>query len=107
MTLIAQAPGLGPVLGVARFSADPDNRLARFAVAVRSDAMGRGIGPLLSVRLLEIGKARGIGTLFGDLARANAEGQEWCRSLGFTVALHPDDPELISVRRAFGTDTSA
>ncbi len=107
MTLIAQTSEFGLVLGVARFSADPDNRLARFSVAVRSDGLERGIGPLLTARLLEIGKARGIGNLFGDVARDNAEGQAWCRSLGFTVAAHPDDPERISVRRGLGTDTAA
>jgi len=104
MTLIARISEAGPVLGVARFSADPDNRLARFAVAVRGDAQGRGLGHLLTARLLEIGAARGIGTLFGDIARDDAEGQALCRSLGFFVTVRPDAPDLFSVRRGLGVD---
>ena len=104
MTLIARISEAGPVLGVARFSADPDNRLARFAVAVHPDAGGRGLGHLLTSRLIEIGAARGIGILFGDIARADAEGQALCRSLGFIVTARPDAPELFSVRRGLGID---
>ena len=102
MTLIAQLPGAAQVLGIARFSADPDNRLAMFAVAMRGDVAGHEIGPLLIARLLEVAGARGIAIVFGDIARADANGQAWCRSLGFTAAVHPDDPELIIVRKELG-----
>lgn len=37
MALLAFAEGAEEVLGVARFSADPDKRAAEFAIAVRSD----------------------------------------------------------------------
>jgi len=39
-------------LGVVRFAADPDNRRAEYAIAVRSDWKGRGLGYLLLSRLL-------------------------------------------------------
>jgi hypothetical protein len=48
-------------LGVARYSADPDWRSAEFAVAVRSDWHGRGVGQLLKAQLIEVAQqsARG------------------------------------------------
>ena len=52
MTLIARLPDSARVFGIARLSADPDNRLARFAVAVSSDLRARPIGPLLIASLL-------------------------------------------------------
>ena len=102
MTLIAQLPDAAQVLGIARFSADPDNRLARVAVALRSDVSGQKIGPLLITRLLEIARGRGIAIVFGDIACADADTLAWCRSLGFTASAHPDDPDLISVRKELG-----
>jgi acetyltransferase len=103
MTLIAQLPGAAQVLGIARFSADPDNRLARFAVALRSDVSEQEIGPQLIARLIEIARVRGVAIMFGDIARPDGDRQAWCRSLGFTASVHPDDPDLIRVRRELGT----
>jgi hypothetical protein len=42
MALVAQHNGM--TLGVARYSADLDRLSAEFAVAVRSDWHGRGVG---------------------------------------------------------------
>ena len=103
MTLIAQLPDAAQVLGIARFSADPDNRLARFAVALRSHVSRQEIGPRLLARLIQIADARGIAIVSGDIARVDSDSQAWCRSLGFTASVHPDASELISVRRELGT----
>jgi hypothetical protein len=56
----ARLPGAAPVLGIARFSADPDNRLARFAVAVRGNVTGQEIGLLLIARLLEVARVENV-----------------------------------------------
>ena len=104
MTLIAQLPGTSWLVGIARFSADPDNRFARFAVAVRNDVRIKEVEPLLIARLLEVARARGIATLFGDIARADTDAQAWCRSLGFTTETHPDDAELLSLRRVVAVE---
>ena len=39
-------------LGVVHFFADPDNLRAEYAIAVRSDWKGRGVGYLLMSRLI-------------------------------------------------------
>ena len=64
MAFIALAPGADgslETLGVVRAVADPDNREAEFAVIVRSDLKGRGLGDLLMGKLVrylrEIGRA--------------------------------------------------
>jgi acetyltransferase len=74
----------GPV-GIARLSADPDNLKAEFAVIVRSDLKGRGIGALLMGCLIDYARARGIGALVGDVLAENAAMLALARDLGFAA----------------------
>lgn len=97
MALIAQHNGVP--LGVARYAADPDRLRAEYAVAVRSDWKGRGVGYLLMTRLVTVARETGIGELFGDVLRENQPMIDMCRVLGFSATVHPGDPTLISVRK--------
>ncbi|HVC51265.1 MAG TPA: bifunctional acetate--CoA ligase family protein/GNAT family N-acetyltransferase [Stellaceae bacterium] len=81
MAILAECEGVP--LGVARYAADPDNRRAEFAVAVRSDWKGRGLGYLLMTRLIEIATERGVGELVGAVLRENKPMLDMCRVLGF------------------------
>lgn len=98
MALLAQHDGT--TLGVARYSAGPDKQRAEFAIAVRSDWKGRGVGHLLMTRLLEIAQAAGIGEFFGEVLHENQPMLDMCRSLGFTLATAPDDASLVKVRKS-------
>jgi acetyltransferase len=60
LSLLAFAEGAEELLGVARFSADPDNGAAEFAIAVRTDWKGHGIGHLLMVRIIQQARQRCI-----------------------------------------------
>ena len=85
-------------LGVARYAADPDRRRAEFAVAVRSDWKGRGIGHLLLTRLIEVAREAGIGELFGEVLHENKPMLDMSRALGFRLTANPSDPALTTVR---------
>jgi acetyltransferase len=91
MALMAQTPDGKTALGVARYSADPDNRRAEYAIALRSDWKARGLGYLLMRRLIEVARQRGVGALVGDVLRDNGPMLDLCQYLGFSVALNPDD----------------
>jgi acetyltransferase len=73
-------------LGVARVSVDPDNTVGEFAIVVRSDLKGRGLGRMLMACLLDYCRARGLlvvrGVALGDNDRMHA----LARSCGFDVA---------------------
>ena len=56
---------------------------AEFAVAVRDDVAGRGLGTLLLRRLIDHARRRGVGELFGHVLRENARMLGICRRLGF------------------------
>lgn len=77
----------GPeTLGVARASADPDNVCAEFAVIVRSDLKGRGLGALLMEKLLTYCRARGLREVAADALPENSRMLQLAHKLGFEVA---------------------
>jgi acetyltransferase len=89
----------GTALGVARFSADPDRLRAEYAIAVRSDWKGRGLGYLLMTRLIDVAGQQGIGELFGEVLRENEPMLQMCRELGFAIALDPNDRSMVLVSK--------
>jgi len=99
MALIALAADADQVLGVSRFAADPDNRQAEYAVEVRSDWKGRGLGYLLMRRLIDVARQRRIGELVGEVLRENTAMLQMCRALGFTIRADAKDPSLVRVTK--------
>jgi acetyltransferase len=97
--VFALAEGAEEVLGVARFSANPDRRAAEFAIAVRSDWKEHGLGHLLMTRLLHLAQQRDIEELVGNVLRVNAAMLRLCREFGFSIAIDPNDPKLLQVRK--------
>jgi acetyltransferase len=100
MALVAQYDGAP--LGVARYAAEADHRSAEFAVAVRSDWKGRGIGYLLMTRLIEVAREAGIGELVGEVLHENQPMLGMCRTLGFSLEANPSDATLTTVRKSLG-----
>jgi acetyltransferase len=70
-------------LGVVRLVADPDNRRAEFAIAVRSTDKGRGLGRALMERIVAYARQRGIGEIWGDVQADNTRMLALCDELGF------------------------
>ena len=87
-------------LGVARFHADPDRRRAEYAIAVRSDWKGHGLGYLLMTRLIAVAREWRIGQLVGQVLRENRPMLAMCRELGFTISTDPNDASVMQVRKA-------
>jgi acetyltransferase len=85
MAFVLLSPATGEILGVVRLAADPDNVRAEFAVLVRSDLKGHGIGRILMKRLIEHARARGLKELFGEVLAENTLMLALCRELGFTT----------------------
>lgn len=98
MALVAKHDGM--TLGVARYSADSDRLSAEFAVAVRSDWHGRGVGHLLMARLIEVAQQFAIGEMVGLVLRQNKPMLDMCRELGFSIAPDPNDATVLRVRKS-------
>lgn len=98
MALLAEHEGM--TLGVARYFADPDRLRAEYAVAVRTDWKGRGVGYLLMTRLIEVAREAGIDELLGEVLAENGPMLDMCRVLGFAIARDPNDAALMAVRKS-------
>jgi acetyltransferase len=70
-------------LGVVRIVADPDNRAAEFAITLRSDAKGRGLGRALMERIIAYARGRGLQEIHGDVLTDNRRMLALCDDLGF------------------------
>ncbi|MCK6454701.1 MAG: bifunctional acetate--CoA ligase family protein/GNAT family N-acetyltransferase [Alphaproteobacteria bacterium] len=100
MAFVLAAPlegGVEELYGVGRLSADPDNVRAEFAVIVRTDVAGKGLGRLLMEHILSYARARGIGEVHGDVLAENTNMLELCRQLGFSIQASPDDGAVMQV----------
>jgi acetyltransferase len=88
MAFIATRPGPDgepETLGVGRVVADPDNISAEFAVTVRSDLKGHGLGKLLMRKLIDYCRSRGTREIVGEALPQNNRIIGLVRKLGFVV----------------------
>jgi acetyltransferase len=92
MAFIAHAPGEeGETLGVVRAIADPDNREAQFAIVVRSDHKGLGLGRALLEKLIRYCRGRGTGELVGQVLPANRAMRALAQETGFRERYDADE----------------
>ncbi|HEY5598783.1 MAG TPA: GNAT family N-acetyltransferase, partial [Kiloniellales bacterium] len=90
-------PGKTEIYGVVRIFADPNNEQAEYAIIVRGDLTGQGLGRLLMQRILDHARRRGIKEIFGDVLRDNTAMLHLCRELGFDIAPGEAEPDIVRV----------
>ena len=71
--------------------ADPDNIDAEFAVTVRSDLKGHGLGAILMQKLIDYCRRRGTRAIVGEALPENTRIVKLARKLGFAVTQHRGD----------------
>ncbi len=98
------AAGKPELYGAVRVSADPDNEDAEFAIVLRSDMTGMGLGPMLMRRIIDYARQRGIRRLHGDVLDDNRPMLQICKALGFKQKRDPDDPGVVRVALALSAD---
>jgi len=79
------ALGVAETLAVARVVADPDNVSAEFAVTVRSDLKGMGLGRIMMEKLIAYCRARGTREIVGEALPQNSRIVGMVKKLGFEV----------------------
>jgi acetyltransferase len=78
------------IAGVVRLSADPDGERAEFAVLVRSDLKGHGLGYRLMEAIIDYARSAGVKELFGDALAENAAMLQMAGELGFGITHRSD-----------------
>ena len=102
MAFIATAraeTGEEETLGVVRALSEPDGARAEFAILIRTDMQGKGLGGLLMHKIVRYCRSRGIGELVGDVLATNARMLTLARDIGF-ARVASDEPGVVRLSLA-------
>ena len=97
MALIAIDEATGTMLGVVRLHSDANYESGEYAILVRSDQQGRGLGWALMQLMIEYARAEGLRSMHGQVLLENAGMLDMCRELGFQIGSDPEDPSAAVV----------
>ena len=92
MAFIALDEASGAMLGVVRLHATADYDSGEYAILVRSDLKGHGLGWSLMQLIIEYARSEGIRSIKGQVLHENVMMLDMCRNLGFHIASDPQEP---------------
>lgn len=104
MAFVAIAPASGVLLGVVRYAADPDLQSGEFALLVRSDLKGHGLGWRLMQQLIDYAKAEKLPALTGMVLEENTDMLKMCGEMGFKRVTELGDPGVAHVTLVLRAD---
>jgi len=84
-------------LGVVRLHADASHEAGEYAILLRSDLKGRGLGWSLMQLIIEYAKSEGVKRISGQILQENTVMLNMCRELGFKIETDPQDRGLRDV----------
>jgi acetyltransferase len=94
MALLAIDQASGELMGVVRLHCDPDHLTGEYAILLRSDLKGRGLGWALMEVIIEYARSDGLRRIRGDVLRENTVMLRMCQELGFDIRTDQDDPGI-------------
>jgi acetyltransferase len=97
MAFVAIAPS-SEILGIVNLFADSAYVTGEFAVIVRSDIKGRGLGWALMRLILDYAKAEGLKAITGQILRENRTMITMSQELGFSIESLPGLPNIVRAR---------
>ncbi len=98
MAFIAIDEEHGDLLGVVRLHIDANFEAGEYAVLVRSDLKGQGLGWKLMELMIEYARREGLKRIEGEVLAENTSMLEMCRELGFQSTSLAEDPTLRQVK---------
>ena len=107
MAFIAIDEASGRMLGVVRLHANANYDTGEYAILVRSDMKGKGLGWLLMQMILEYSRAEGLKTIEGQVLRENVTMLAMCRELGFDITTDPNDADVWLVRKDIASQAAS
>jgi len=89
MAFVALDDATGKLLGVVRLHDDADGTSGEFAILLRSNLKGHGIGWLLMKHMIVNAKAKGLRAVRGQVMSENTTMLQMCGELGFHIVADP------------------
>jgi GNAT superfamily N-acetyltransferase len=84
-------------LGVVWLYSDSIHATGEYAILLRSDLKGRGLGWALMQLIIEYAKTDGLSSIDGQILQENAVMLKMCRELGFKVVTDAEDRGVCDV----------
>ena len=82
------------IIAVGRLQRLPTEGEAEFALLVSDEYQGRGLGPALMGRVIDVARSEGLKTLKADILSDNSAMQRLCARLGFKLHREIGDPTV-------------
>ncbi|WP_217541562.1 bifunctional acetate--CoA ligase family protein/GNAT family N-acetyltransferase [Vibrio metschnikovii] len=79
------------IIGVSRALINHDNSDAEFAILIRSDLKGKGLGSLLMKKIIDYCQAKGTARISGMTMPSNKGMLSLAQKLGFSIEIHFED----------------
>lgn len=98
MAFIAFEEATGDMVGVVRIHSDSIYESGEYAILLRSDLKGRGLGWALMQLIIDYARSEGLKTISGDVLQENTVMLDMCRQLGFQVKANSTEPDICDVR---------
>src|SRR4029077_19315986 len=98
MAFVAFDEATNDLVGVVRIHSDSIYESGEYAILLRSDLKGRGLGWALMQMIIEYAKSEGLKAISGDVLADNTVMLAMCRSLAFEVK--SDQHGICNVRLA-------
>jgi acetyltransferase len=97
MAFVALEPVTGAMLGAVRVHMDSTFARGDYAILLRSDVKGEGLGWELMRLIIEYAAAEGVKRLEGQVLAGNTAMLQMCRALGFAVGRDPAEEGVFVV----------
>jgi acetyltransferase len=98
MAFVAFDEATHEMIGVVRIHSDSIYETGEYAILLRSDLKGRGLGWALMQLIIEYARSEGLKAISGDVLQENTVMLEMCRSLGFEVKMDPVEHDVCDVK---------
>ena len=98
MAFVAFDETTNELVGVVRIHSDSIYETGEYAILLRSDLKGRGLGWALMQLIIEYAKSEGLKTISGDVLQENTIMLEMCRHLGFEIKTDPVEHDICDVK---------
>jgi acetyltransferase len=95
MAFVAIKPLSNELIGVVRLHADAKYETGEYAILLRSDVKGWGLGWKLMQLIIDYARTEGLKRIHGQVLHENSTMLLMCRELGFDLQSDPEDPDLI------------
>jgi acetyltransferase len=98
MAFVALDRASGELLAVVRLHNNAANDSGEYAIVVRSDCKGRGLGWQLMQIMIAYARTKGLRAIEGKVLHENTAMLDMCRQFGFAIAIDPKNAAICDVR---------